>query len=199
MRWLMTRAETILWTRLQRGRLSGFHFRKQHPIGSHIADSACASSRMLVEVDGETHWREDEQRRDARGTAFLESEGWAILRVWNEDVYRNEHGVVETILVWASDVLERAGAELRGRRKLRAKLRHAHLSKAERAAPVSTFYAKARVRRARVLKELEDEMCSFGVADDEGRRMRSPDRVDALVWAVEELTAKRVRPRAEWL
>jgi very-short-patch-repair endonuclease len=50
-----------------------------------------------VEVDGETHWREHERRRDARRTAFLEREGWAILRVWNDEVYRNEQGVVETI------------------------------------------------------------------------------------------------------
>ena len=49
----------------------------------------------------------------------------------------------------------------------------------------------------RVLKELEDEMRSFGVAGDDGRRARSPDRVDALVWAVDELMSKRARPRAE--
>lgn len=77
------------------------------------------------------------------------------------------------------------------------KLRHAHLSKERRAPPVSTLYAKGRVRHVRVLKELEDEMCSFGVAGAEGRRARSPDRVDALVWAVDELTAKQPRPRAE--
>ncbi len=107
MRWPMTRAETILWTRLQRGRLSGFHFRKQHPVGPFIADFACVSSRLIVEVDGETHWREHERERDARRTAFLESEGWAILRVWNEDVYTNEQGVAETILAWVTDGMGR--------------------------------------------------------------------------------------------
>ena len=109
MRWPMTPAETILWTGFQRGRLSGFHFRKQHPVGPFIADFACAKSRVLVEVDGETHWREDERRRDARRTQFLEGEGWSILRVWNEDVYRNEHGVLETILMWVTDGMEREG------------------------------------------------------------------------------------------
>ena len=90
------------------------------------------------------------------------------------------------------DVLERAGVA----DGLRVKLRHAQRSKAERAAPVSTLYAKGRVRHVRVLKELEDEMCSFGVSGVEGRGARSPDRVDALVWAVDELLRKRVRPRA---
>jgi len=97
----MTRAETILWTRLQDNRLMGLHFRKQHPVGPYIADFACVKARLLVEVDGETHWREHERRRDARRTAYLEREGWTILRVWNDEVYRNEEGVVETIGEWA--------------------------------------------------------------------------------------------------
>ena len=66
LRWPMTRCETILWTRLQRNQLMGLHFRKQHPVGPFIADFACVKARLLVEVDGETHWREHERRRDAR-------------------------------------------------------------------------------------------------------------------------------------
>ena len=96
------------------------------------------------------------------------------------------------------DVLERASAELAGGSKLRVKLRHAQTSKRERAQPVSVLYATGRVRHVRVLKELKDEMCSFGAAGDDGRRARSPDRVDALVWAVDELMRKQPRPRADW-
>jgi very-short-patch-repair endonuclease len=106
LRWPMTRCETILWTRLQGERLMGLHFRKQHPVGPYIADFACVKARLLVEVDGETHWREEERRRDARRTAFLEREGWTILRVWNDEVYRNEQGVVETIGEWAVNGVE---------------------------------------------------------------------------------------------
>ena len=65
LRWPMTQAEVIVWTRLQGGRLSGFHFRKQHPLGPFIADFACVKSRVLIEIDGETHWRDFERRRDA--------------------------------------------------------------------------------------------------------------------------------------
>lgn len=101
MRWPMTRAETILWSRLQRNRLMGLHFRKQHPVSPYVADFACVTARLLVEVDGETHWREFERARDARRTAFLEREEWTILRVWNAEVYGNEQGVVETIGRWA--------------------------------------------------------------------------------------------------
>lgn len=103
----MTRCETILWTRLQDNQLMGLHFRKQHPVGPYIADFACVKARLLVEVDGETHWREHERARDARRTAFLESEGWTVLRVRNDEVYRNEQGVVETIGDWAVNGMER--------------------------------------------------------------------------------------------
>ncbi|MDP3493939.1 MAG: endonuclease domain-containing protein [Hyphomonadaceae bacterium] len=112
MRWPMTRAETILWTRLQRARLMGLHFRKQHPVGPYIADFACVKARLVVEVDGETHWREAERMRDARRTAFLEAEGWTILRVWNADVYSNEEGVVETIGRYAANGIAGRGLPL---------------------------------------------------------------------------------------
>ena len=107
LRWPMTRAETILWTRLQRGRLNGFHFRKQHPLTPYIVDFACVKSRVIVEVDGETHWQAFERKRDARRTAMLEQDGWEIVRVWNDEVYRNEDGVVETILMRVMAGMER--------------------------------------------------------------------------------------------
>ena len=82
--------------------------------------------------------------------------------------------------------------------RVKVKLEHATASKHDRAMPVSMLYEAGRVRHVRVLKELEDEMCAFGVEAQvaQGRRVRSPDRVDALVWAVRELTVKpRARPR----
>ncbi len=85
-------------------------------------------------------------------------------------------------------MITRAGSE-----GLRVKLRHAQRAEVERAAQVSTLYAQGRVRHVRVLKELEDEMCSFGA---EGRGARLQDRIDALVWAGDELLQKRPRPQA---
>jgi phage terminase large subunit-like protein len=73
----------------------------------------------------------------------------------------------------------------------RVKLRNATASKRDRAEPVSGMYDRGVVRHAGVFRELEDELCSFGAAD----AGPSPDRVDALVWAVRELTEKpKVRP-----
>jgi very-short-patch-repair endonuclease len=93
----LTRAETILWTRLRR-RALGLQFRRQFPIGPYIADFACASARLIVEVDGETHSTPAEQAHDERRRRFIEGEGWDVLRVWNSDVYENEEGVVAAIM-----------------------------------------------------------------------------------------------------
>lgn len=62
-------------------------------------------------------------------------------------------------------------------------LRHARLGKRARAAPVAALYGRGRVSHVGVFAALEDEMCRFG-ADG---LTASPDRVDALVWAVSAL------------
>jgi phage terminase large subunit-like protein len=63
-----------------------------------------------------------------------------------------------------------------------------------RAEPIAAFYQQGRVRHAARFPELEDEMCDFGPNGLSGGR--SPDRVDALVWAITELMPRSAaRPR----
>lgn len=62
-----------------------------------------------------------------------------------------------------------------------------------RAEPVAALYASGRVAHAAGLTALEDEMCAFGA--DGLSEGHSPDRVDALVWALTELLLKRGEPR----
>ena len=100
---------------------------------------------------------------------------------------------------WARSHLRRTGVaeaesvELRGTvpvAEFRGRLRHARVSKRDRAEPVSLRYERGQVKHAGVFRELEDEMCAFGAEAG-----RSPDRVDALVWAVTALTEVRSEPR----
>ena len=69
--------------------------------------------------------------------------------------------------------------------------RHARRSKTSRAMPVGLFYARGRVHHVGRLDALEDELCAFGGPHQSG----SPDRMDALVWAVSELLSRRAGPR----
>jgi phage terminase large subunit-like protein len=67
-----------------------------------------------------------------------------------------------------------------------------------RAEPVSVLYAQSRVRHVGALPELEDELCDFGPAGLTSGR--SPDRMDALVWALTELMLReRQEPRVRML
>ncbi|WP_421786329.1 endonuclease domain-containing protein [Hyphobacterium sp.] len=93
----MTNAETILWSRLRRGGLEGFKFRRQHPVGPYIADFACIELRLIIEIDGATHASTHEIAKDAKRTQFLESKGWFVYRATNPDIYENLDGVLDGI------------------------------------------------------------------------------------------------------
>ncbi|KAB0680054.1 DNA-packaging protein [Aureimonas leprariae] len=66
-----------------------------------------------------------------------------------------------------------------------------------RAEPVAALYEQGRVRHAGSFPALEDEMADFGPDGLSGGR--SPDRLDALVWAVTALMAPRAEPRVRGL
>ena len=65
--------------------------------------------------------------------------------------------------------------------------------KGARAEPVAALYEQGRVQHLRGLAELEDQMCRMTAQGYSGRG--SPDRVDALVWALHELL---IEPAAKW-
>jgi very-short-patch-repair endonuclease len=93
----MTKAEAILWKKLRGQQVFNARFRKQHPIDPYIADFVCAKAKLIIELDGETHSTAEERAHDARRTAFLENQGWRVVRFWNAEVYQNIDGVVATI------------------------------------------------------------------------------------------------------
>jgi very-short-patch-repair endonuclease len=93
----MTRAETLLWRYLKADRVDGFSFRRQTPFRNYVADFACLSIKLIVEIDGETHDFEERQISDQHRDAFFKSEGFEILRFTNEQVMSNLEGVLAII------------------------------------------------------------------------------------------------------
>jgi very-short-patch-repair endonuclease len=93
----LTDAERTLWRHLRDRATGALKFRRQQPIGAHIADFACWNGRLVVEVDGGQH----NAAVDTARTAAIEAAGWMVLRVWNNDVLANTAGVLETILAVA--------------------------------------------------------------------------------------------------
>jgi very-short-patch-repair endonuclease len=89
-----TDAEKALWRGL-REHLPQAKFRRQVPVGAYFADFYSFSARLIIEVDGGQH--DEAQSYDAARTRFLESQGYRVIRFWNNDVLTNIEGVLGTI------------------------------------------------------------------------------------------------------
>ncbi len=90
-----TDAEKKLWTALRRRQLDGHFFRQQAPVGPYIVDLVCKKSRLVIEVDGGQHALQ--AAHDETRTIFLRQQGYEVLRFWNNEVFENLEGVLETI------------------------------------------------------------------------------------------------------
>ncbi len=92
----MTEAEQLLWKHLRAHRMDGYKFKRQQPIGRYIVDFICFSAHCIVEADGGQHLEQSEY--DAGRDAWLKSQGFTVLRFWNNDILTNTEGVLETIV-----------------------------------------------------------------------------------------------------
>ena len=99
LRQTMTPPERALWAIVRAGRLAGVKFVRQAVRAPYIADFAARSHRLIVELDGDTHGSDAAQAHDARRTALLESQGWRVLRIPNNEVMGNPAGVARAILL----------------------------------------------------------------------------------------------------
>ena len=88
-----TGVERILWTRLRLFKGIGFHFRRQHPIGPFVVDFACMSAMLVIEVDGPAH----DPQVDAPRQAYIEGQGWTVLRFTADEVLGDVDAVAEGI------------------------------------------------------------------------------------------------------
>lgn len=91
-----SRAERICWELLRAHRMDGLKFRRQHPIGPYFADFACASRKLIIEIDGDHHAFQIDA--DARRTAALEQAGWRVLRFWANHMVQNPEGIWTEIM-----------------------------------------------------------------------------------------------------
>jgi very-short-patch-repair endonuclease len=90
-----TDAEQLLWRYLRRKQLHGLKFRRQEQIGRFIADFVCYENALIIEADGGQHAVEKE--KDLERTAWLNSQGFTVLRFWNNEILSNTEGVLEVI------------------------------------------------------------------------------------------------------
>lgn len=92
----MTDAETLLWDYIRNGAL-GVKFRRQHIIGDYIADFACLSEMLIIELDGGYHNTEEQKEADMVRDAWLTKMGYKVLRFTNEELFGSIDNVIKEI------------------------------------------------------------------------------------------------------
>ncbi|MBU2713540.1 endonuclease domain-containing protein [Zooshikella harenae] len=94
----LTEPERRLWNALRKKQL-GVKFRRQHGIGQYIVDFYCAERRLVIEVDGESHFTHEGIAYDDVRDRFLESCGLKVLHFTNQQVMCELEGVLSRIFI----------------------------------------------------------------------------------------------------
>lgn len=92
-----TPQEILLWSRLRAKRFNGLKFKRQFPVGHYIVDFVCYEKKLIIELDGYQHKEVNRKYYDNERTKFLESEGFRVLRFWNNEINSNLFGVLSEI------------------------------------------------------------------------------------------------------
>ena len=96
----LTPAERKLWSRIRNDQL-GVTFRRQHAVGNYIPDFCSPKAKLVIELDGSQHV--EQQEYDVERTKYLESQGFKVIRFWNNDVTNN----IEEVILAIMNVLEK--------------------------------------------------------------------------------------------
>ena len=91
----MTPAEKKLWNNYLKTLKT--RFLRQKPIDNFIVDFYCAKLKLVIEIDGETHFTDEAKIYDSQRTLILESYGLQVIRFTNQQVFKNFEGVCEYI------------------------------------------------------------------------------------------------------
>ena len=90
-----TDAERLIWNNLRNRSLEGVKFRRQQSFGPYIVDFIAAEKKLVIELDGGQHAANKVLDKDR--DHYIESEGYRVLRFWNNEVLQNTEGVLERI------------------------------------------------------------------------------------------------------
>lgn len=92
----VTATEMILWGRLKEY-FPKKKFRRQHPISLYIVDMYCHSERLVIEIDGSIHKKEQIKRKDSIRQKDLEELGLKVVRFTTKEIMNNLESVLQVI------------------------------------------------------------------------------------------------------
>jgi len=91
-----TQAENLLWLYLK-GKQSGYKFRRHHVIKQYIVDFINLKYKLIVEIDGKYHFRDEQIIKDEERTRDLEQWGYRVIRFTNEEIFNHREEVIKKI------------------------------------------------------------------------------------------------------
>ena len=93
----MPEPETRLWRHI-RGCQLGVKFRRQHGIGAYIVDFYCPEKRLIIELDGDSHYTDEAQLYDIERSMFFQGVGLKVIRFTNDQVMNELDAVLQIVL-----------------------------------------------------------------------------------------------------
>ena len=106
----MTFSEVKLWNELKNGKMMGYDFDRQRPIGNFIVDFYCKDIQLALEIDGITHHDEKVILKDSIRQEELEMLGVSFIRFDAMLVVNKVESAVKEIERWILDYEEKNGA-----------------------------------------------------------------------------------------
>lgn len=91
-----TKAELLIWRKIRNKQL-GCKFRRQHSIGKYIVDFICIESRLIIEIDGDVHFYDENIIKDKIREDYLKKLGFKIKRYKNTDILYNIDNVLSDL------------------------------------------------------------------------------------------------------
>lgn len=93
----MPKAEQVLWHFLKGRQLMGYKFRRQHGIEEYIVDFYCPELKLVIELDGDSHFDDDQIQKDAMRDKRLNHLGINVIRFLNTEVLGGMEIVLDQI------------------------------------------------------------------------------------------------------
>ncbi len=95
----LTETKKLLWARLNNKQISGFKFRRQHPINQFIVDFYCHKAKLVIEIDGKIHEQKEVAEHDEGREYMLKGFGLEVLRFTNQEIETNLENVISQIQI----------------------------------------------------------------------------------------------------
>ena len=84
---------------MKRDQIAGLRFNRQKPIGKYIADFYCNKLKLIIEIDGDRHYKNKEPQKDKLRDQYFKEQGIKVLRFTNYEIYKNIESVLDKIWI----------------------------------------------------------------------------------------------------